>query len=261
MKSRISGSRFHGQMQPPRTKKSRGTNAAARRGRQRKLRPDRRLIWRHLRRCLGRTLGRSLGPTQRHLVDRIDVGTFETLLGFLGLHLLLPILDFLCIHPFTDGNGRVARLLTLQLLYHAAYEVGRYISLERIFEESRESYYEALEASSQGWHEDTHDVRPWMRYLWGTLLRAYKELEDRVGTITGGRGSKARQVRAAIERKVMPFSISEIERDCPGVSRDHIRRLLRQLRDEGRLVVEGRGPGARWRRAEVDLRSTPSLPT
>ncbi len=87
-----------------------------------------------------------------------------------------------------------------------------------------------------------------MRYLWGTLLRAYKEFEDRVGTIGSGRGSKTRQVSAAVERRVIPFSIAELERDCPGVSRDHIRRVLRQLRDQGILVTEGRGRGARWRR-------------
>ena len=90
----------------------------------------------------------------------------------------LVILDFLCIHPFPDGNGRMARLLTLQLLYHFDYAVGRFISLERIFEESKESYYETLEASSQGWHEAAHNVAPWLDYFWGALLRAYKEFED-----------------------------------------------------------------------------------
>ncbi len=162
----------------------------------------------------------------------------------------LTLLDFLCVHPFTDGNGRVARLLTLQLLYHAAYEVGRYISLERIFEESKDTYYETLEASSHGWHQSDHDVRPWMSYFWGTLLRAYKEFEERVGTIDSGRGSKTRQVRSAVHRRVIPFSISELERDCPGVSRDMIRRVLRQMRDEGMLVTEGQGRGARWRRLD-----------
>jgi Fic family protein len=85
----------------------------------------------------------------------------------------LTILDFLCIHPFSDGNGRTARLLTLLLLYHFDYQVGRYISLERIFEESKESYYSTLEKSSKGWHEGQHDVMPWMTYFWGVLLRAY----------------------------------------------------------------------------------------
>lgn len=163
----------------------------------------------------------------------------------------LTILDFLCIHPFTDGNGRLARLLTLMLLYHFGYQVGRYISLERIFEESRETYYDSLEASSNGWHEGEHDVRPWLRYSWGVLLRAYGEFEERVGRVAGGRGSKSQQVRDAVERKVAPFRISELERDCPAVSRDTIRLVLRQMRDEGRVSLEGRGPGARWRRAEA----------
>jgi Fic family protein len=77
----------------------------------------------------------------------------------------LTVLDFLCIHPFTDGNGRISRLLTLLLLYQSGYEVGRYISLERIFEETKETYYETLEASSQGWHEGRHGVFPWMNYF------------------------------------------------------------------------------------------------
>src|SRR5262249_52545865 len=91
------------------------------------------------------------------------------------------ILDFLCIHPFRDGNGRTARLLTLLLLYHFDFQVGRYISLERIFEESKESYYDTLEKSSHGWHEGEHDIMPWMTYFWGVILRAYKEFELRVG--------------------------------------------------------------------------------
>lgn len=101
----------------------------------------------------------------------------------------LAILDFLCIHPFQDGNGRMARLLTLQLLYHFDCTVGRFISLERIFEESKESYHETPEASSQGWHEVAHDIAPWLDYFWGALLRAYKEFEERVGTLARGRGA------------------------------------------------------------------------
>ena len=160
----------------------------------------------------------------------------------------LAILDFLCIHPFTDGNGRVTRLLTLQLLYQAGYEVGRYVSLERIFEQTRESYYETLERSSSGWHEGCHDPLSWMRYFWGVLLRAYEEFEERVGTITEGRGSKTRQVREAVQRRTAPFAISELQRDTPGVSKEMVRRVLRQMRDEGLLVTEGRGRGARWRK-------------
>lgn len=158
----------------------------------------------------------------------------------------LAILDFLCIHPFTDGNGRTARLLTLLLLYHFGYEVGRYISLERIFEESRETYYGTLEAASQGWHEGHHDARPWLRYFWGVLLRAYREFEQRVGRVSTGRGSKGAHVRRVVERRLAPFAISEIEAECPGISRDMIRVVLRQMRAEGLLAVEGTGRGARW---------------
>lgn len=158
----------------------------------------------------------------------------------------LAILDFLCIHPFPDGNGRMARLLTLQLLYDFDYAVGRYISLERIFEESRESYYETLEASSQGWHEAAHDIAPWLDYFWGALLRAYKEFEARVGTIERGRGAKSDRVRAKVLKRNLPFPISEIEEACPGVSRDTVRLVLRAMKSEGLIAPAGKGRGARW---------------
>ncbi len=158
----------------------------------------------------------------------------------------LTILDFLCIHPFSDGNGRVARLLTLTLLYHFDLQVGRYISLERIFEESKESYYETLEKSSQGWHEGKHDVRPWLNYFWGALTRAYREFEERVGNIKSGRGSKTEQIRQAVERKIGPFSISEVEDVCPGISRDMVRNVLRQMKDENLIESTGKGRSAKW---------------
>lgn len=158
----------------------------------------------------------------------------------------LAILDFLCIHPFADGNGRMARLLTLLLLYHAGYEVGRYISLERIVEQSKETYYESLEASSQGWHERAHDPLPWMTYLWGVLVRAYREFEERVGTIRAGRGAKTDLIEQAVRRRTRPFAITDIEAECPGVSRDMVRHVLQRLRDDGKLVVRGTGRGARW---------------
>jgi Fic family protein len=162
----------------------------------------------------------------------------------------LAILDFLCIHPFTDGNGRVARLATLLLLYQNGYTVGRYISLERIFEESKESYYETLERSSQGWHAGAHDPHPWLDYYWGTMQRAYSEFEDRVGVMSRGRGSKSELVRDAVLRRLGPFAISDIERDCAGVSHDLVRLVLRQMRDEGLLSLEGRGRGAKWKQKE-----------
>lgn len=158
----------------------------------------------------------------------------------------LVLLDFLCIHPFRDGSGRVARLLTLLLLYHAGYDIGQYISVERLCEKSREAYYDALEASSQGWHQDEHDALPWLNYFWGVLIRAYKEFEERVGQLDGAPGSKSHRVREAVSRKISPFKAVDLERDCPGVSRETIRLVLREMKREGLVRVEGRGRGARW---------------
>jgi Fic family protein len=158
----------------------------------------------------------------------------------------LAILDLLCIHPFRDGNGRVSRLITLLLLYRAGYQVGRYVSLERIVEESKQTYWETLERSSQRWHEGRHDAHPWLNYFWGVLLRAYAEFEARVGSIHRGKGAKTDAVRDAALRRVTPFAISEIENACPWVSRDTVRLVLRQLRDEGLISCDGVGRGAKW---------------
>ena len=162
----------------------------------------------------------------------------------------LAILDFLSIHPFSDGNGRAGRLLSLMLLYQADFEVGRFISLERIIEESKETYYEALERSSARWHEDQHDPLPWMRYFWGVLIAAYKEFEERVGTIRPGRGAKEDIVEEAVARQLKAFSISDIEAESPGVSRDWVRLVLRRLRDEGKIRLIGKGRGAKWVRVD-----------
>jgi Fic family protein len=157
----------------------------------------------------------------------------------------LFILDHLCIHPFQDGNGRTARLLTLLLLYHAGFKVGKYISLERIVEQSKETYYETLEQASKGWHEQTHAVGPWLRYFYGILIAAYKEFESRVGVFRED-GSKTDQIKALITRAVKPFSIADIEQACPNISRDMIRFVLRELRDSGVVYATGKGRGAKW---------------
>lgn len=158
----------------------------------------------------------------------------------------LAILDFLCIHPFKDGNGRCSRLLTLQLLYKAGYTVGKHISLERIFERTSQSYYEVLEKSSQGWHDGKHDPFPWMTYFWGVLIAACNEFQQRAGTIHTLKGAKTEQIKSWVERRMVPFAISEVERDCPGISREMIRIVLNGLRDDGKLKLEGKGRGAKW---------------
>ena len=164
--------------------------------------------------------------------------------------LLIPayVFDFLCIHPFPDGNGRMARLLSLLLLYQAGYGVGRFVSLERIIEGSKEGYYETLFQSSQGWYESTHTLKPWTEYFLGMLTAAYREFEGRVGLLTSSRGAKTEMVLEAISRFHGEFSVRDIQEQCPNVGIDLIRRLLRQEREAGHLEVSGRGPQAKWRR-------------
>lgn len=198
-------------------------------------------------------------PTAPHLVD-MQIGrlcenfqTAKTEGREPLVTVALAILDFLCIHPFLDGNGRVGRLLSLMLLYQFGYEVGRYISLERVIEQSKETYYETLEASSQDWHEGRHDVMPWLNYFWGMLLRAYSEFRERMDALRPqGHGSKTEQVRHSVLKRSKPFTLTEIEEECLGVSRDMVRHVLRQMRDEGLVDVNGRGRAARWALVDGD---------
>lgn len=157
-------------------------------------------------------------------------------------------LDLLCIHPFRDGNGRVSRLLLLLQCYHLGYEVGRYISLERLIEQNKVRYYETLEQSSQGWHEGKHDPWPYINYLLFILKTAYKEFAERVGDIKAPRGAKTDRIVAAIGRFVGEFTVSQLEQACPGISRDMIRRVLREQQAAGVIECQGRGPAARWRK-------------
>lgn len=157
-------------------------------------------------------------------------------------------LDLLCIHPFRDGNGRVSRLVLLLQCYHLGYEVGRYISLERLIEQNKARYYETLEQSSQGWHEGKHDPWPYINYVLFILKTAYKEFAERVGDIKAPRGAKTDQIVAAIGRFVGEFTVSQLEQACPGISRDMIRRVLREQQAAGVIECQGRGPAARWRK-------------
>ncbi len=155
-------------------------------------------------------------------------------------------LDFLCIHPFRDGNGRVSRLLLLLTCYHLGLEVGRYISLERLIEENKERYYETLQQSSQGWHKGKHDPWPYIGYLLFIIKEAYKEFEERVGNIGAPKGAKAELVLKAIGEQTGPFRLVDIEEACPGVGRDWIQTLFTEMKNKGELSCSGRGPAARW---------------
>lgn len=160
------------------------------------------------------------------------------------------VLDFLCIHPFRDGNGRIGRLLTLLLLYAAGYEVGRYISLERIIEQTKETYYEALWRSSQRWDTGQHDLTPWHQYSLSVLIYAYREFEARVGELASAPGAKQEAVFQALEafKSGQTFSIAELERLCPTVSRATVRRVLNDLREQGTVACLGTGRSAQWRK-------------
>src|SRR3989454_4349391 len=155
-------------------------------------------------------------------------------------------LDFLCIHPFRDGNGRVSRLLFLLACYHCGIEAGRYVSLERIIEDNEERYYEILEQSSTRWHEGKQDPWPTLNFLLFILTQACKEFEQRVGQLKSPRGEKTEAVLAAIDRQVGPFRVADLRADCPGVGLDLIRRILARLQQEQRVKALGTGRGAKW---------------
>jgi Fic family protein len=166
-------------------------------------------------------------------------------------------LDFLCIHPFRDGNGRVSRLLLLLSLYHQGFAAGRYVSVERIIEQSKDRYYESLRQSSQSWHEGRHDPWPYTNYLLFTLKDLYAEFERRVGDMTAPKGEKAQLVLDAIQRQTSPFRLADIEQACPGVGRDWIQTILTEMKDNGELACTGKGPAARWQLVPKGEGSTP----
>jgi Fic family protein len=158
--------------------------------------------------------------------------------------ILIPmfILDFLCIHPFNDGNGRMSRLLTLLPLYHAGYIVGKYISLEKIIEDTKETYYESLEAGSYLWHENKNDYLPFIRYCLGILIKAYSEFESRVEYLRSKKLSKAERIKDFISLKTGKVTKKDILEAFPDISRITVERTLAELVKEGFLAMIGAGP-------------------
>jgi|APIni6443716594_1056825.scaffolds.fasta_scaffold121081_1 Fic family protein len=159
-------------------------------------------------------------------------------------------LDFLCIHPFRDGNGRVSRLLLLLQSYHLGFEVGRYISLERLIEQNKERYYETLEQSSYRWHEGKHDPWPHINYILFIIKTAYREFESRLGQLQSPRGEKTDLILRAIDRTLSGFRVAELQNECPNVSVDMIRRVLKSLRAREQVECLGRGQNAQWRKTD-----------
>ncbi len=157
---------------------------------------------------------------------------------------LIPmfILDFLCIHPFNDGNGRMSRLLTLLLFYKAGYIVGKYVSLEMLIEKTKETYYEVLQASSSGWHENVNNYEPFVKYYLGIILKAYNEFESRVEHLKHRSLSKPDRIKNVIDNKVGKITKKEIMDLCPDISKVTVERTLTELVKSGYIAKVGAGP-------------------
>lgn len=157
--------------------------------------------------------------------------------------LLIPmfILDFLCIHPFNDGNGRMSRLLTLLLLYRSGYIVGKYISIEKLISDTKETYYEALQASSYNWHEGTNDYAPFVTYMLGILVAAYRDFESRIELLTTKGLSKPDRVREIIKNHLGKITKAEIMEKCPDISQITVQRTLIELQKKGEIIKLGGG--------------------
>jgi len=177
----------------------------------------------------------------------------EIALGSATHHPLLVVaafaLDFSCIHPFADGNGRVARLLTSYLIQRAGYGVGRYISLEQLIFDAQDEYYASLLESTTGWFDDgQHSLWPWAEFLLGLVAESYRLFELRIGEGMSG-GNKQDRIRThVLEHGPVQFSMADLRRAVPGVSDNTYRLVLQALRDEGLIYVEGLGRNATWRR-------------
>jgi len=162
--------------------------------------------------------------------------------------MLVPVFvfDFLCIHPFHDGNGRMSRLLTLLLLYRSGFMVGKYISLEMLIEESKAEYYESLQTSSAHWHENGCDMRPYVEYTLGIILKAYRELESRVKGLVTSRMSKAARIRAVVDATLGKVTKRDILAKCPDISTSMVEMTLKALLDDGVIRKIGNGRAAAY---------------
>lgn len=162
--------------------------------------------------------------------------------------ILIPmfILDFLCIHPFNDGNGRMSRLLTLLLFYKNGYIAGKYISIEMLIEKSKETYYETLQDSSADWHENANRYEPFVKYYLGILLKVYLEFEQRVEHLRVRTLSKPDRIRMIIDGNVGKITKREIMEACPDISKVTVERTLAELVKTGIISKVGAGPSTAY---------------
>lgn len=164
-------------------------------------------------------------------IDIENIGKVDPLL-------VIPmfVLDFLCIHPFNDGNGRMSRLLTLLLLYRSGYIVGKYISIEKLIEITKETYYEALHESSINWHEEKNNYEPFVKYTLGVVTNAYREFSSRVKLLTTSGMSKPDRIRELIKDNLGRVTKTEIMQKCPDISQVTIQRTLNELQKKGEII-------------------------
>ena len=185
-------------------------------------------------------------------LDRI-CGEYNRVIGNMELEPLIaiPIFihDFLCIHPFNDGNGRMSRLLTTLLLYRSGFYVGKYISLEAKIAKNKDLYYDALSASQKGWHEGKDDPVPFIKYLLGTILAAYRDFEDRFSLVET-KLPAIETVRRAAHNKIGRFTKQDIRELCPSLSLSSVEGALRKLVESGELRREGNGKNTCYYRTE-----------
>ena len=185
-------------------------------------------------------------------LDRI-CEEYDRVIGNLELEPLIAIPvfihDFLCIHPFNDGNGRMSRLLTTLLLYRSGFQVGRYVSLEAKIAKDKDLYYDALGASQHGWHTGDDDAVPFIKYLLGTILAAYRDFGDRFALVEQKR-SALETVRLATQQKLGRFTKQDVRDLCPALSLSSVEGALRRLVANGELRREGKGKNTQYLRIQ-----------
>lgn len=169
--------------------------------------------------------------------------------------ILIPsfICDFLCIHPFNDGNGRMSRLLTLLLLYQNGYEVGKYISIEKQIEKTKDIYYDVLQGSDQGWHEEQNDPTPFIRYMLKVILACYTEFEERVGMMNnnGVKSTAYDMAKAYVSGKIGKFTSADVMAACPDAGLSALLAALKKLTEEQVIIKLGAGRSTCYVRSDA----------
>lgn len=193
-----------------------------------------------------RTLFTPLSPVETPNAIQELCDTFNTAINRGEIEPLLLIInfikDFLCIHPFNDGNGRMSRLLTTLLLYRSGFVVCKYISLEKKIEKTKDTYYDVLEQSSEKWNEGKNDNTPFVKYLLGIILSAYRDFEERLNLIDD-KISALEMVEKVTSTRLGKFTKSDIQEECPSLARQTIEKALKQLCDSGKIKKQGSGSG------------------